>query len=86
MIKSIEIKQYRNLKDLDLKFTPGLNAISGSNGTCKTSLLHLVGNSFQAVTKKCTWVNDNKCLQIIKAVNSVTNPKVEVIVKVLVID
>ena len=77
MIKSIEIKQYRKLKDLDLKFTPGLNAISGSNGTCKTSLLHLVGNSFQAVTKKCTWVNDNKCLQIIKAVNSVTNPKVE---------
>lgn len=77
MIKSIDIKQYRKLKDLDLKFTPGLNAISGSNGTCKTSLLHLVGNSFQAVTKKCTWVNDDKCLQIIKAVNSVTNPKVE---------
>lgn len=77
MIKSIEIKQYRKLKDLNLKFTPGLNAVSGSNGTCKTSLLHLVGNSFRAVTKKCTWVNDDNCLQIIKAVNSVTNPKVE---------
>lgn len=77
MIKSIEIKQYRKLKDLKLRFTPGLNAVSGSNGTCKTSLLHLVGNSFQAVTKKCVWVNDDKCLQIIKEVNSVTNPKVE---------
>lgn len=77
MIKSIEIKQYRKLKDLNLTFKPGLNAVSGSNGTCKTSLLHLVGNSFQAVTQKCTWVNDEKCLQIIKAVNSVTNPKVE---------
>ena len=77
MIKSIEINQYRKLKNLNLKFSPELNAISGSNGTCKTSLLHLVGNSFQAVTKKCPWINDEKCLQIIKTVNSVTNPKVE---------
>ena len=77
MIKNIEIIQYRKLKNINLKFSTGLNAISGTNGTCKTSLLHLVGNSFQAVTKKCTWVNDDKCLQILKAVNSVTNPKVE---------
>ena len=77
MIREIRISRYRKLKNLNLKFSVGLNAISGTNGTCKTSLLHLFGNSFQAVTKKCSWVNDSKCLQIINAVNAVTNPKVE---------
>lgn len=77
MIREIKISQYRKLKNLNLRFKTGLNAVSGTNGTCKTSLLHLFGNSFQAVTKKCSWVNDSKCLQIINAVNSVTNPKVE---------
>lgn len=77
MIKRFNIIQYRKLKNLKLSFAQGLNAISGTNGTCKTSLLHLFSNSFQAVTSKCDWVNDAKCLQIIKSVNAVTNPKVE---------
>lgn len=81
MIKKIHITQYRKLKDLDLDFTPGLNAISGTNGTCKTSLLHLFSNSFQSVTSSCNWVNDKKCLQVINAVNAVTNPKVETLTR-----
>ena len=81
MIKKIHITQYRKLKDLDLDFTPGLNAISGTNGTCKTSLLHLFSNSFQSVTSSCDWVNDKKCLQVINAVNAVTNPKVETLTR-----
>ena len=31
----------------------------------------------QAPTKTCGWITDEKCLPIIKAVNNVTNPKVE---------
>lgn len=77
MIKSIQITQYRKLKDLTLSFSPNLNSISGTNGTCKTSLLHLFSNAFQAVTKTCDWVNDPKCLPVISAVNALTNPKVE---------
>ncbi len=77
MIKNINIIQYRKLSDLSLNFTKNINAIAGTNGTCKTSLLHLLGNSLQAPTKKCSWITDEKCLSIIKAVNSVTNPKVE---------
>ena len=77
MIKNINIIQYRKLKDLTLGFTKNINAISGTNGTCKTSLLHLLGNSLQAPTKTCSWITDEKCLPIIKAVNNVTNPKVE---------
>ena len=77
MIKSINIIQYRKLKDLDLDFSPNINAVSGTNGTCKTSLLHIIGNSLQAPTKGCSWINDTSCLPVIKAVNNVTNPKVE---------
>lgn len=77
MVKSINIIQYRKLRNLSLDFSQKVNAISGTNGTCKTSLLHLLGNSLQAPTKGCTWITDDKCLPIIKAVNNVTNPKVE---------
>lgn len=77
MIKQLHINQYRKIKDMDFDFTPGLNTISGTNGTCKTSLLHLFSNSFQAVTRSCPWLTDARCLQIINAVNAITNPKVE---------
>lgn len=77
MIKSLKIVQYRKLKDLTLNISPNLNAISGTNGTCKTSLLHLISNSFKAVPSTAGWLVDKKCLQIINSVNDVTNPKVE---------
>lgn len=81
MIKKLHITQYRKLKDLELDFAPGINAISGTNGTCKTSLLHLFSNSLQSVTRSCDWVTDKKCLQVINAVNAVTNPKVETLTR-----
>ena len=77
MIKTININQYRKLKDMKFELTPYLNAISGTNGTCKTSLLHMISNSCKAVTKTSSWVKDKNCLQIINSVNDVTNPKVE---------
>ena len=70
MIKSINIEQYRKLKRINIQFEKGVNAISGTNGTCKTSLLHLFSNSFQAVTKKCEWVKDDNCLKVLNAVNA----------------
>lgn len=81
MIKSINIIQYRKLKNLNLDFSKNVNAISGTNGTCKTSLLHIIGNSLQAPTQKCDWIKDEKCLSIIKTVNAVTNPKVETLTR-----
>lgn len=77
MIKKIHVRQYRKLKNMEFMFTPYLNVISGTNGTCKTSLLHLISNSFQAVNKSCNWLNEKKCLSAIMAINDVTNPKVE---------
>lgn len=81
MIKKISISEYRKIKDLDFDFINGINILSGTNGTCKTSLLHIVSNSFQAVTKTCSWLQDSNCLDIIKKVNGITNPKIESLTK-----
>lgn len=81
MIKKASIVQYRKIKNIVFDFSNGVNIISGTNGTCKTSLLHIVSNSFQAVTKKCEWVLETKCLEVINKVNSVTNPKIESLTK-----
>ena len=66
---------------MTLKFTPNLNAISGTNGTCKSSLLHMISNSCKAVTKTSDWVKDKDCLHIINSVNDVINPKVETLTR-----
>ena len=81
MIKKISFVRYRKLASLDFDFQLGINVISGTNGTCKTSLLHIISNSFQVVTKKCTWLQDASCLGIINKVNGVTNPKIEQLTK-----
>lgn len=77
MIKDIKFNRYRKLKNIDIEFSTGVNVISGTNGTCKTSILHLISNSFQAINAKCDWVLDKKALNIIKTINGVTNPKIE---------
>lgn len=77
MIKEINFIQYKKLKNVTLTFKEGINAISGENGTCKSSLLYLISNSFQAVSAKCEWVKEPAALNIIRAVNAVINPKME---------
>ena len=62
MIKKIHVVKYRKLQDMDFDLSKGINVISGTNGTCKTSLLHMVSNAYQAVTKKCDWLQDAACL------------------------
>ena len=66
MISSIDIKQYKKLKNLKLSFTAEINAISGTNGTCKTSLLYMISNSFQELSKSNVNLIDNKSLDAIK--------------------
>ena len=81
MIKRIHVVKYRKLENMDLELSKGINVISGTNGTCKTSLLHIVSNAYQAVTKKCEWIQDYSCLDVIKQINSSTNPKIEALTK-----
>lgn len=81
MIKRVHVVKYRKLENMDLELSKGINVISGTNGTCKTSLLHIVSNAYQAVTKKCEWLQDPSCLDVIKQINSSTNPKIEALTK-----
>ncbi len=81
MISSIDIKQYKKLKNLKLDFTPEINAISGTNGTCKTSLLYMISNSFQELTTKNNNLKEIKALDAIKRLNDNLNPKIESISK-----
>ena len=81
MIKRIDIVKYRKLSNMSLDFTKGVNVISGTNGTCKTSLLHIISNSFQAVKRNSSNLKNQTCLEIIKQINSVVNPKIESLTK-----
>lgn len=81
LIKKINITKYRKLENMEIDMMPGINIISGTNGTCKTSLLHMISNAYQAVTKNCDWLSDKNCLDIIKQINNITNPKIESLTK-----
>lgn len=81
MIRKIHVIKYRKLENMDFEFSKKINVLSGTNGTCKTSLLHMISNAFQAVTKNCDWLTDTTCLDVIKQVNNMTNPKIESLTK-----
>lgn len=81
MIKKLHVNKYRKLNDIEFSFAPDINLISGTNGTCKTSILHLVSNSFQSITKKDDRVVNAKSIDIIKSINACTNPKLETLTK-----
>lgn len=77
MVKEIDIKKYKKFADKTIKFEKSLNAISGTNGTGKSSLLYIISNAYKRVNKRCAWIKDENCLSIINSINSEVNPKVE---------
>ena len=81
MITRIEFIHYRKLINLGLDFKDGINIISGTNGTCKTSILHIISNSFQRVPNNAPWLTDRKCIRTIAATNTSINPKIETLTR-----
>ncbi len=77
MINEIKIKHYRKLKNIDIDLSNRLNIISGTNGTCKSSILYLVSNAFQEVKTTAAWLNNKDTLRSIKSVNTGINLKIE---------
>jgi AAA15 family ATPase/GTPase len=80
MIKSIDFVHYRKIQGIKLNFKAGVNAISGENGTCKSSILHIIGNSYQKI-KQTNQNVDTKILNVIKSINQTVNPKIESLTK-----
>lgn len=76
-MKKIHFDVYRKLINLDLEFTSNINVISGVNGTCKSSILHIIGNSFQTVKVDQSEADLKQCLSTIAAINEQFNPKLE---------
>lgn len=76
MIKNIHINKYKKLSNIDLNFEQGINIIAGANGTCKTSILHLLTNSLKNVNSNNSQ-ELKKCLKTIKKLNDKINLKVE---------
>ncbi|HDR8182705.1 TPA: AAA family ATPase [Bacillus thuringiensis] len=81
MSKKISIKKYRKLENIEFDFSENVNLISGTNGTCKTSLLYIISNSYQKVIKKGMDTNVQNCLTIIQEINNMVNPKIETLTR-----
>ena len=81
MINQITIKKYRKLQDINLLFTSKVNFISGANGTCKSSLLHIISNAFQRVVATKAHLQDKNCVSIINSINSGVNLKIEALTR-----
>lgn len=81
MTKKLRIKKYKKFENIDIHFSPGINAISGTNGTCKTTLLHMVSNSFQAPDSKQAGLHDPSVLRLVNGLNAQVNTKIEKLAK-----
>lgn len=81
MVKSLRVHQYKKFRDHVFKFEPGVNAISGPNGTCKTTLLHMISNSYQAVTSKDVRLTNRGAIPLINSLNAQVNMKIERLAK-----
>lgn len=86
MIKTIYFDKYKKLikkedEPLIFNFTSRMNIISGTNGTCKTTLLHIISNSFKAPKLKSDHYINSNCISVIKKNNTKINPKIEALVR-----
>ncbi|UYP72861.1 AAA family ATPase [Pantoea dispersa] len=81
MIEKIIINKYKKLENIELTFTPKVNVISGTNGTCKTTLLHIVSNAFKAAKVSSDNYSNPSCVKVVKNNNIIVNPKIEALVR-----
>lgn len=81
MIEKIEFFKYKKLEDMEISLGRGVISIMGTNGTCKSSLLHIISNSYKAFEINSNYFNDPKCIKIIKNINQMVNPKIETLNK-----
>ena len=67
----------QTLKDIEIDLSKRINIISGTNGTCKSSILYMVSNAFQEVKTTSVWLKNKNVIKNIKGVNNGINLKIE---------
>ncbi len=85
MVKRIKFKQYRKFgQGLEITFQPGVNIVSGVNGSCKTSLLHIISNAYKKLTQSTSLLREDERGRFLKIFSKITkdvNPKIEALTK-----
>ena len=71
MVKKLDFVAYRKLKDLQIDFSESVNIIAGTNGTCKSSILHLISNSYQKIKTTSQYVTDAEAIRVISKINRI---------------
>lgn len=78
----LEFIKYRKFENITFEFNKNINIIAGVNGTCKSSLLYVISNSFKKIDKNFKDLKDEKCTDIIKKINKEINPKLEKLARI----
>lgn len=81
MIKTLNINHYRKLNSISVDLSAKINIVSGTNGTCKSSILYLISNSFQEIRSSAEWVQSAEISSVLKSVNTGVNLKIENLTK-----
>lgn len=81
MINNISVECYRKLKNISLDVGHNINVISGTNGTCKSSILYMISNAFQNVRISADWLKNPSVLNVLNNVNNGMNLKIESLTK-----
>lgn len=78
----LEFIKYRKFENITFEFNKNINIIAGVNGTCKSSLLYVISNSFKKIDKNFKDLKDEKSTDIIKKITKEINPKLEKLARI----
>ena len=77
----LEFIKYRKFENITFEFNKNINIIAGVNGTCKSSLLYVISNSFQQIRSTFYALLDKKFILNTKQLIKDINPKFETLSK-----
>lgn len=77
----LEFIKYRKFENITFEFNKNINIIAGVNGTCKSSLLYVISNSFKKIDKNFEYLKDKQLITITNKITKEINPKLEKLVK-----
>ena len=78
----LEFIKYRKFENITFEFNKNINIIAGVNGTCKSSLLYVISNSFKKIDKNFEYLKDKQFITITNKITKEINPKLEKLARI----